>query len=63
MDVRITPEPEERDADVLELLGQAEQLGIEDVQLLPDARLGKLDPSVWMEGKGYPRAERKDEDR
>jgi hypothetical protein len=42
----------ERDADVLDILAQAEDLGIE-VALLPDPKLGKLDPSLWKERNGY----------
>jgi AAA domain len=45
--------PAERDADVLELLHQAEQLGCSDqVTLLPDD-LGPLDPTVWISRNGY----------
>jgi HK97 family phage portal protein len=45
------------DADVLDILGQAARLGAE-VELRPDHKLGKLDPSVWMERNGYPELER-----
>ena len=45
--------PASRDADLLELLGQFDQLGLGDqVELLPD-QLGNIDTSEWKRRNGY----------
>ena len=58
------PTPAEQDADVLDLLAQAERFEIADqVTLVPDPTLGELDPALWLERNGYPRAKRKESDK